>query len=77
MGRIFPCVEPAVGDVITIKYDHHVKLHSQYLLKKIISEVPHLRITTYNVVINNSICFKINVTCNYKISIPLKLQLKK
>ena len=46
--RTFPCVEPAVGDVNTIKYDYHVKCHPQYLLKKIIYEVPHLRMTTYN-----------------------------
>ena len=47
IGRTFPCVEPAVGDVIVIKYDYHVKLHSQYLFTKFISEVPHHRLTTY------------------------------
>ena len=48
IGRTFPCVEPVVGDVIAIKYDYHVKLHSQYLFTKFIYEVPHLRMTTYN-----------------------------
>ena len=51
IGRTFPCVEPAVGDVIVIKYDYHVKLHSKYLLNKIISDVPHIRMTTYNIYI--------------------------
>ena len=55
IGRTFPYVEPAVGDVIVIKYDYHVKLHSQYLLKKIISEVPHIRITTYNKLIYTTV----------------------
>ena len=45
IGRTFPCVEPAVGDVIVIKYDYH-GIVSQYLLKQIISEVPHIRMTT-------------------------------
>ena len=44
----FPCVEPAAGDVIAIKYDYRVKFHSQYLFTKFISKVPHLRMTTYN-----------------------------
>ena len=39
IGRTFPCVEPAVGDVIVIKYDYHVKLHSQSGLKKIMSDL--------------------------------------
>ena len=29
IGRTFPCVEPAVGDVIAIKYDYHIKFHSK------------------------------------------------
>ena len=54
IGRTFPCVEPAVGDVIVIKYDYHVKLHSIFV-KKIISEVPHLRMTTYNMLIYTTV----------------------
>ena len=48
IGKTFPCMEPAVGDVVAIKYDYHVKFHSQYFFQKFISEVPHLRMTTYN-----------------------------
>ena len=33
IGRTFPCVEPAVGDVIVIKYNYHVKLHSIFVKK--------------------------------------------
>ena len=54
IGRTVPCVEPVVGDVIAIKYDYHVKFHSQYLFTRFIPEVPHLRMTTYNRLIYTS-----------------------
>ena len=48
IGRTFLYVEPAVGDVIAINCDYHVKLQFQYLLRKFIFKVPHLIMTTYN-----------------------------
>ena len=31
-------IQSAVGDIIAIKYDYRVKIHSQYLVRKFISE---------------------------------------
>ena len=65
------------GDVV-IKYDYNVKLHSQYLLIKIISEVPHLIMTPYNRHIYSTLTplHKLLQNKHNKLSILLKLQFK-